>query len=47
MAHYNTFRDSEADRGTYFAGAFGIRVPGDGFIYAVDSWRGLLILREQ
>lgn len=47
VAHYNTFRESETDTGHYFAGAYGIRVPGDGFIYAVDSWRGLLILREQ
>ncbi|WNG51710.1 hypothetical protein F0U60_52085 [Archangium minus] len=47
VAHYNTYRESEADIGDYFAGAFGIRVPGDGFIYAVDAWRGLLILREQ
>ncbi|QRK11551.1 hypothetical protein JQX13_16635 [Archangium violaceum] len=47
VAHYNTYRATEADTGAYFAGAFGIRVPGDGFIYAVDSWRGLLILREK
>ncbi|WNG51713.1 hypothetical protein F0U60_52100 [Archangium minus] len=47
VAYYNSFRDSEADTGRYFAGVLGIRVPGDGFVYAVDSWRGLLILREQ
>ncbi|WP_375769011.1 hypothetical protein NR798_46320 [Archangium gephyra] len=47
VAWYNTFRETDADPGHYYAGAFGIRVPGDGFIYAVDSWRGLLILREQ
>ncbi|WNG41253.1 hypothetical protein F0U61_51835 [Archangium violaceum] len=47
VAHYNTYRESEADTGLYFAGDYGIRVPGDGFIYAVDSLRGLLILREQ
>ncbi len=26
--------------------AIGIRVPGDGYVYTVDSSRGLLILRE-
>lgn len=47
VAYYNTYRETEADPGHYFSGAFGIRVPGDGFIYAVDSWHGLLMLREQ
>ncbi|MFY0527469.1 LVIVD repeat-containing protein [Archangium gephyra] len=47
VAYYNTWRETDEDPGHYFSGAFGIRVPGDGFIYAVDSLRGLLILREQ
>ncbi|ATB49482.1 hypothetical protein MYMAC_005127 [Corallococcus macrosporus DSM 14697] len=29
-----------------FEGTFGIRVPGDGYVYAADSVRGLLILNE-
>ena len=29
-----------------FEGAIGIRVPGDGYVYAVDLARGLLILPE-
>ncbi|WP_395835048.1 LVIVD repeat-containing protein [Archangium violaceum] len=47
VAHYNTYRETEADTGYHYVGAIGIRVPGDGFIYVVDTWRGLLILREQ
>ncbi len=47
VAYYNTWRETGADPGHYFSGAFGIRVPGDGYIYAVDSSRGLLLLREQ
>jgi hypothetical protein len=47
VAHYNTFRETDPGRGGYYDGAIGIRVPGDGFIYVVDTSRGLLILREQ
>jgi len=47
IAHYNTFRETDPHRGeAYFDGAIGIRVPGDGFIYTVDTSRGLLLLRE-
>ncbi|WNG62169.1 hypothetical protein F0U59_51320 [Archangium gephyra] len=46
VAHYNTWRERDEDPGVYFGGAIGIRIPGDGFIYLVDTWRGLLILRE-
>jgi len=47
VAHFNTFRASDAGRGTsFYDGAIGIRVPGDGYVYTVDSSRGLLILRE-
>ncbi|AKF79944.1 hypothetical protein MFUL124B02_07330 [Myxococcus fulvus 124B02] len=47
VAHYNTFRPDDPMRGeSFYDGAIGMRVPGDGFIYAVDTSRGLLILRE-
>jgi hypothetical protein len=47
VAHYNTFRPTDPTRGdSFYDGAIGIRVPGDGFIYAVDTSRGLLILQE-
>jgi hypothetical protein len=47
VAHYHTFRSSDPNRGdSFYDGAIGIRVPGDGFIYAVDTSRGLLILKE-
>ncbi|WP_043393850.1 LVIVD repeat-containing protein [Archangium violaceum] len=47
VAYYNTWRESDPGRGDYFDGAMGIRVPGDGYIYVVDSSRGLLLLREK
>ncbi|HEX8820777.1 MAG TPA: hypothetical protein VF794_12685 [Archangium sp.] len=47
VAYYNTYRETDPNRGDYFDGAIGIRVPGDGYIYAVDTGRGLLILREK
>lgn len=48
VAHYNTFRPYDVDRGTsFYDGAIGIRVPGDGYVYAVDTSRGLLILKEE
>ncbi|OJT19475.1 hypothetical protein BO221_34385 [Archangium sp. Cb G35] len=47
VAYYNTWRESDPGRGAYFDGAMGIRVPGDGFIYVVDTSRGLLLLREK
>ncbi|NOK04608.1 MULTISPECIES: LVIVD repeat-containing protein [Myxococcus] len=47
VAHYNTFRESDPGRtDNLFEGTFGIRVPGDGYVYAADSVRGLLILNE-
>jgi hypothetical protein len=47
LAHANTFRDSDPGRTEgLFAGAIGIRVPGDGYVYVVDMTRGLLIYRE-
>ncbi|WP_338863775.1 hypothetical protein [Myxococcus stipitatus] len=47
VAHYQTFREEDPDRGdSLFEGAFGIRVPGDGYAYVADSSRGLLIFKE-
>ncbi|NTX37645.1 hypothetical protein HUA78_24620 [Myxococcus sp. CA033] len=47
VAHYNVFREEDATRtDSIFQGAFGIRLPGDGFIYVVESARGLLIFNE-
>jgi hypothetical protein len=48
VAYYNTFRESDPDRSDgMYEGAIGMRVPGDGHIYTVDTSRGLLIFDEQ
>jgi len=47
VAYYNTYRENDPYRGSYYDGAIGIRVPGDGHVYTVDTSRGLLILREK
>jgi hypothetical protein len=47
VAYFNTYRENDPHRGDYYDGAIGIRVPGDGYIYTVDTSRGLLILREK
>ncbi|MFP2926787.1 LVIVD repeat-containing protein [Pyxidicoccus sp. 3LG] len=47
VAHYHTFRETDPERtDNIYEGAFGVRVPGDGSVYVVDSARGLLILDE-
>ncbi len=47
LAHYHTFRESDPDRGqSFYEGAIGIRVPDDGYVYVVDTSRGLLIFPE-
>ncbi|HET9451697.1 MAG TPA: hypothetical protein VFO83_12470, partial [Aggregicoccus sp.] len=47
VAHYNTFRPTDPNRGdSFYDGAIGVRVPGDGYVYVVDTSRGLLILQE-
>ncbi len=47
VAHYNTFRETDPGRtDRLFEGASGIRVPGDGRVYVVDTARGLLIFDE-
>ncbi|PTL79579.1 LVIVD repeat-containing protein [Vitiosangium sp. GDMCC 1.1324] len=47
VAYYNTWRETDPGRGDYFDGSIGIRIPGDGYIYVVDTSRGLIILREK
>jgi hypothetical protein len=48
VAHVRTFRAEAPNMGrSFYDGAIGIRVPGDGYVYAVDNSRGLLILREE
>ncbi|RYZ46876.1 MAG: hypothetical protein EOO72_00945 [Myxococcaceae bacterium] len=47
LAHYNTFRETDPHRGdSIFEGVFSVRLPGDGYVYVVDSSRGLLIFNE-
>jgi hypothetical protein len=47
LAYFNTFRETDFERGySFYDGAIGMRVPGDGYVYVVDSARGLLIFRE-
>ncbi|RKG90786.1 hypothetical protein D7W82_02630 [Corallococcus sp. CA049B] len=47
IAWFNTFRESDLNRGDdLLEGAIGIRVPGDGQVYVVDTSRGLLIFNE-
>lgn len=48
VGYYNTWRETDPGRGRFFLdGLNGVRVPGDGYIYATDTSRGLLIFREQ
>ncbi|MBJ6765033.1 hypothetical protein JGU66_30080, partial [Myxococcaceae bacterium JPH2] len=47
IARYATYRDTDPFRiGDFFEGAIGIRIPGDGFVYLVDTSRGLLVFKE-
>jgi hypothetical protein len=47
VAYYQTWRASDRARGNLFHdGAIGMRVPGDGYVYVVDTSRGLLIFPE-
>ncbi|AGC48117.1 putative lipoprotein [Myxococcus stipitatus DSM 14675] len=47
VAHFHTYREEDPTRGdSLLEGAIGIRVPGDGYVYVVDTSRGLLILGE-
>lgn len=47
VAYYNTWRESDSGRGlTFFDGLNNVRVPGDGYVYATETLRGLMIFRE-
>ncbi|WP_241758552.1 LVIVD repeat-containing protein [Pyxidicoccus parkwayensis] len=47
VGYYNTWRESDAARGvSFFDGLNTLRVPGDGYVYATETSRGLLIFRE-
>ncbi|MFP2912464.1 LVIVD repeat-containing protein [Pyxidicoccus sp. 3LFB2] len=47
VGYYNSWRETDAGRGvTFFDGLNALRVPGDGYIYATETARGLLIFRE-
>ena len=47
IAWFNNYREFDpGPQGHTYEGAIGMRVPGDGFIYAVDTARGLLIFKE-
>jgi hypothetical protein len=47
IAYFNTFRETDFERGySLYEGAIGMRVPGDGYVYVVDTSRGLMIFRE-
>ncbi|HYH95840.1 LVIVD repeat-containing protein, partial [Hyalangium sp.] len=48
VGYFNAWRETDKDRGvSFFEGVSDVAVPGDGYLYAVDTSRGLLILREQ
>ncbi|MCY1030106.1 hypothetical protein OV207_01450 [Corallococcus sp. BB11-1] len=47
VAYFNTYQENDPRRtASVFEGAIGIRVPGDGYVYVVDTSRGLLIFNE-
>ena len=47
LAYHHTWRETDRQRGnSFFDGAIGIRIPGDGYVYVVDTSRGLLIFPE-
>jgi hypothetical protein len=48
VGYFNTWRETDKDRGqSFFEGISDVAVPGDGYIYAAETSRGLVILREQ
>jgi hypothetical protein len=47
VAYYNSWREGDAGRGAaFFDGLNAVAVPGDGYVYATDSSRGLMVFRE-
>ncbi|MFL5350609.1 MAG: LVIVD repeat-containing protein [Hyalangium sp.] len=48
VGYFNTWKETDSGRGqAFFEGVTDVAVPGDGYIYATDTSRGLLILREK
>ncbi|WP_224369901.1 LVIVD repeat-containing protein [Hyalangium versicolor] len=48
VSYFNTWRETDAGRGTvFFEGVTDVAVPGDGYVYATDTSRGLMIFREK
>ena len=47
VAHFNTFQENHpAATDIMLQGTYGIRVPGDGYVYTANTPRGLIILNE-
>jgi hypothetical protein len=47
VAYFNTWRETDPGRGaSFFEGVTDVAVPGDGYVYATDTSRGLMIFRE-
>lgn len=47
VGYFNTWRETDKARGvSFFEGISDVAVPGDGYIYAAETSRGLVILKE-
>lgn len=47
VGFFNSWRPTDPGRGfSFYEGAMGLAVPGDGYVYATDTSRGLLVLHE-
>lgn len=47
VGYFNAWRETDKDRGvSFFEGISDVAVPGDGYIYASETSRGLIILKE-
>ncbi|MCY1040933.1 hypothetical protein OV208_06325 [Corallococcus sp. bb12-1] len=47
IAYFNAYRENDPKRlAIVYEGTMGMRVPGDGYVYVVDTSRGLLIFNE-
>jgi hypothetical protein len=48
VGYFNTWRETDSSRGnSFFEGISDVTVPGDGYIYATETSRGLVIFREK
>ncbi len=48
VAHFNTYRETDPHReDRLFEGAIGMHVPGDGYVYVVETARGLMIFEQK